>query len=107
MIMLNNNSNPLTKETIDLIFEQVGCNDNEIVSALIRLYEWVVPDFGKSRKLHGFPRISNDTAYYILTKMQLMSGDYSSANMLWLNNGFSCREMPDWIADVSDVAVEY
>ncbi|MBW6491879.1 MAG: hypothetical protein K0B15_11875 [Lentimicrobium sp.] len=96
----------LNQKCIDNIFEEVGCTDNEIVSALLRLYKFALPNFKSNTRLEGFPIVSRKTAEYIMMKMQLMSGDGFAANFLWLNNGFSfSKEMPDWIVDVSKVKI--
>jgi hypothetical protein len=76
--------------------------------AILELYRYAFPDWDKIEHIKGFPRVSQNTAEFILSLLP------TDGRFLWLNKGFSsdcglslADKMPDWIIDFSSVEIIY
>lgn len=94
---------PLTPEKITELFK-----DKLASEAILELYRYAFPDWDKIEHIKGFPRISQNTAEFIL---ELLPVD---GRFLWLNKGFSSdtglslsQKLPDWIIEFSSVEIIY
>ena len=71
---------------------------------LLALYRHCVKDFAMVNKIHGYPKVSRNTATFIIDEAK----DMSYFALLWMNNGFSSSDnMEDFVIDMSGVTIEY
>jgi hypothetical protein len=81
------------KSAIDKI-----CSDSpDLITAFLAMYKVAIPKFEETKKIQGFPLVSETTAKYCIEKLSQKTNDAWSVNSLWLNKGFSSEfNFPDW-----------
>ena len=99
---------PLTKETIDKIFDKA----KEQYDYTLALYRIAFPDYDSIISIDGHPQVSRSTGEYIFDKA-IAFDKIQHPNVvnggLWLNKGFGSNDGSDkdWKIDVSTCKTKY
>lgn len=99
---------PLSKETIDKIFDEA----KEQYDYTLALYRIAFPDYDSITSIDGHPQVSRTTGEYIFDKAIAFDKIHHPNVInggLWLNKGFSSSDskMKDWIVDTSTCKIKY
>jgi len=101
---------PLTKETINALFESELKKPNPHQSNIvIALYKIAFPNWKKIKKLKGYPSVSKTTNEYLFSQF-IQFDKQIHPNVLnggcWLNKGFSTnKNLQDWIIKPCEIEV--
>ena len=99
---------PLTKEQIDQVFNSSAGQYDFAVG----MYKIAFPDFDNIEFIDGWPRVSRETAEYIMDKAMAIDKEFHPdviCGGLWMNKGFSCNNPieQDWMIDISHCKIIY
>lgn len=108
----------LLQDKIDQIFEEEESKEHpHQANILIALYRYCFPDYDDIEKLDKWPIVTKNTSIYISSKFIDFDKKYHPKVLpggLWLNNGFSSKELypegkdiKDWEVDLSRCNVIY